>query len=257
MATYLAAQLEEFGYTRGEVIMSGSSERLKQLMLEGRIDLITETLFTAIELQDEAGAQPLLVKWKKGSRSYSSVIFVRKDSDIYSLEDLVGKLIAFEDPASTSAYFLPAGEILRSGIPLNQLSSARSKRSHDKLNFIFTGEEINTTVLVHKKIVDAGAYSDKNWINEHNAPRSMKEELRVIHKTRQLPRALELVPKSMSENLKNRITHILTNIHKEPSAKQTLEKYQGTTRFEKIDDSFDEVESYARDIIELLSKQKN
>ena len=38
---------------------------------------------------------------------YRGVIFTNKASRITRVEDLLGKMIAFEDPGSTSGYFLP------------------------------------------------------------------------------------------------------------------------------------------------------
>jgi len=46
-----------------------------------------------------------LRSWKGGAAEYWSVILTERRSGINSLQDLLGKIIAFEDAGSTSAYF--------------------------------------------------------------------------------------------------------------------------------------------------------
>lgn len=71
----------------------------------------------------EIGAQVVLAEVYRGSPSYTSRIFVRKDSGIRTLADLRGKTIAFADPISESGYLYPldlfaeAGFLQRGGDP--------------------------------------------------------------------------------------------------------------------------------------------
>jgi len=174
MADYLANQLAEFGYSDGKVLLATNTQQLKQYMSAGQIDMVTETLFTAVELQDEVNAEPIVLKWKKGTPTYASIIFVRKDSEITSVEDLRGKIIAFEDRGSTSAFYIPIAELITAELELENIPSARAQRSTAKVSYVFTGEEINTSVLVHKKIVHAGAYSDENWKKEDHLPQALR-----------------------------------------------------------------------------------
>ena len=71
----------------------------------------------------EIGAQVVLAEVYRGSPTYTSRIFVRKDSGIRTLADLRGKTIAFADPISESGYLYPldlfaeAGFLQRGGDP--------------------------------------------------------------------------------------------------------------------------------------------
>jgi phosphonate transport system substrate-binding protein len=71
----------------------------------------------------EIGARVVLAEVYRGSPSYTSRIFVRKDSGIRTLADLRGKTIAFADPISESGYLYPldlfaeAGFLQRGGDP--------------------------------------------------------------------------------------------------------------------------------------------
>ncbi|WP_112310440.1 phosphate/phosphite/phosphonate ABC transporter substrate-binding protein [Pseudogemmobacter bohemicus] len=70
-----------------------------------------------------AGAVAILQEVYFGKPSYTSRIFVRRDSGITTLDQLRGKKIAFADPISESGYFYPldlfaeAGLIKRGGDP--------------------------------------------------------------------------------------------------------------------------------------------
>jgi phosphonate transport system substrate-binding protein len=55
-----------------------------------------------------------------GNTSYTSRIWVRKESGITSLEDLRGKTIAFVDPASSSGYVYPMLILIQRGLVQNR-----------------------------------------------------------------------------------------------------------------------------------------
>lgn len=64
----------------------------------------------------EANARIVAVDVWHGKTSYTSRIFVRKDSGIKSLEELRGKTIAFVDPGSTSGYVYPMVMLIKRGL---------------------------------------------------------------------------------------------------------------------------------------------
>src|SRR5215510_11252489 len=51
-----------------------------------------------------------------GNTSYTSRIYVRKDSGLKTLEELRGKTIAFVDPTSTSGYVYPMVMLIQRGL---------------------------------------------------------------------------------------------------------------------------------------------
>jgi phosphonate transport system substrate-binding protein len=55
-----------------------------------------------------------------GNTSYTSRIFVRKESGIKTLEELRGKTIAFVDPTSTSGYVWPMVLLIKRGLVQNR-----------------------------------------------------------------------------------------------------------------------------------------
>ena len=55
-----------------------------------------------------------------GNTSYTSRIYVRKESGIKSLEELKGKTMAFVDPASASGYIYPMVMLIQKGLVQNK-----------------------------------------------------------------------------------------------------------------------------------------
>jgi phosphonate transport system substrate-binding protein len=68
-----------------------------------------------------------------GNTSYTSRIYVRKDSGIRTLEDLRGKSIAFVDPSSASGYVYPMVLLIEKGLVRN-----RDPKTFFK-DFVFAG----------------------------------------------------------------------------------------------------------------------
>lgn len=68
-------------------------------------------------LDTNGGVEPLVVPEENdGSISYVSVMVVRADSGITSLEQMRGKSLAWADPNSTSGYLIPRFSLRRAGI---------------------------------------------------------------------------------------------------------------------------------------------
>lgn len=68
-------------------------------------------------LDTNGGVEPLVVPEEAdGSISYVSVLVVRADSGITSLEQMRGKSLAWADPNSTSGYLIPRFALRRAGI---------------------------------------------------------------------------------------------------------------------------------------------
>jgi len=72
--------------------------------------------YAGIYIQDPDAVEPILTNEQvDGSRGYYSVMLVRADSGIESLEDMAGRSLAFADPNSTSGYLVPNFELNDTG----------------------------------------------------------------------------------------------------------------------------------------------
>src|SRR3546814_1395171 len=93
-----------------------------------------------------------------------------RDSNIDSLEDLPGHSIAFQNSASTSAYFVPATELLERGLPMEILLSPLDRPAAGSVGYLFARSELNISTWVDKRLVDAGVMSNLDWDNPRRMP---------------------------------------------------------------------------------------
>ncbi|MGD1849924.1 MAG: phosphate/phosphite/phosphonate ABC transporter substrate-binding protein [Cyanophyceae cyanobacterium] len=106
-ADYLASQLNSIEIEAGGVKVTQTLEKMAEKMGAGEIDVYFDSPFPAMIVSDLSGAKPILRRWKRGVGSYHSIIFVRADGDVKTLDDLKGNLVSFEGKISTSGYMLP------------------------------------------------------------------------------------------------------------------------------------------------------
>ncbi len=236
IADYVAAQMADVGITGAKVLMAKDNAQMVRYLQQGRIDWVTDTAFATVIYQDAQVAEPLVRKWKKGVSEYHTVFVTRRNSDIRSLDDLAGRTIAFEDPGSTSAFLVPYATLKEHGMLLTELISPREKAPAGKVGYVFSHEEINTSIWVHKGIVDAGAYSNLDWAALEQKSKSVGEGLVIIHATPPMPRAIESVRRDLDPRVKKRLRSILLKLHEDPDAEKILLAYQKTTRFDEMTD---------------------
>ncbi|MEA3358329.1 MAG: phosphate/phosphite/phosphonate ABC transporter substrate-binding protein [Thermodesulfobacteriota bacterium] len=255
MVDYVVSRLSDLGITRSGVLMAKNDQEMIEYLKEGKVDWVTETLFSALLFCDETDAEIMVRRWKEGRSDYCSIFFARKDSGINSINNLKGKKIAFEDPGSTTGYFVPMTVLKKTGLKPVKLASPREKPPAEGIGYVFAGRDINITTWVHKGLVDAGVYSDIDWENSDDCPPAFKKNLRIIYKSGPFPRAMEIIRKAVDPVIKKRIKEILLNAHKDPKAKKALNAYRETKRFDELTEKAKEQLDAARQMLEYFQKQ--
>lgn len=231
---YVAKQLKHMGIKKGKVLLARNNQELIKLVKEGKIDIVTETPFSSMLFIEKAGMKILLRSWKKGVSSYHSVIFVRKDSKIDSLEDLKGKVIAFEDPGSTTGYFLPKAEIMKKGLPLVELNNYREKPPSDKIGYYFANGEVNIVHWVHKGVVAAGVLDNLEYQHPEKVPEKFMPDFKIIYATEDVPRALMLIRGNIDPRLQREIKKILVNMKLSKEGRKVMWKMSKTVNFDEF-----------------------
>ena len=97
------------------------------------------------------GAVPLLRGWRKGVGEYHSIILVRKDSGITSVEDLKGKMIAFSEQKSTTGHFLPETYLVTSGLTLSEQTAPNATVPGNEVGYIFAGSPEKYACQPHER----------------------------------------------------------------------------------------------------------
>ncbi len=232
---YVVPRMSDVGIREGRILMAKDAQQMASYLRRGRVDWVTETAGTGMMLRQRAGAKTLLLTERDGTSHYHTVFFARADSDVKSLDDLHGHSVAFQRPSSTSAYFLPATELLHRGNSLELLLSPTDKLNSSVVGYVFARSELNIATWVHKRLVDVGVMSNVDWENPRRVPAAFRQDLRVIAETGDVPRALELVRSDMDPKVEARLRKVLRDAATDPEARDALQGFFQTTRFLPVD----------------------
>jgi len=237
-ADYLASALAEYGYRDAKVMVAQSEPQMRRWLQQGKVDILSETLFSASDLMNRKLVDVVGLRWKKGVREYHSMFYTRKDSGIQSLSDLNGHIVVFEDKGSTSAFFEPAAQMLDAGLTLVKLSSLRDQAMADEVGYIFANEvshaggEVNMWTWVYNGIVAASAFSNLDWDRE--IPPRQREKLAVIAESKPVPRSLMLIRSSLADDVHRALTVAMFEAHNSNAGANALDRYRSTTKIEPL-----------------------
>jgi len=233
MVTYMAEQLSSVGITGGEVRLFRDMDKLIVAINRGEVHWVTETAKSTAIIVNRTPSNVLLSKWKNNQKSYSSFLYTRHDSDIKSIEHLVGRVIAFENEDSFSSAFIPRALIEERGLALQKLDHIRATPDNDKVGYVFSRNEKNNILWTAKGLVDAGVVNDGDWENKDRLPLSLKSKLRVFHRSEKFPRAFEIttfaLPKPVSALLKQKLLAMAEN-----NERDVLLRYENSTGFSEL-----------------------
>lgn len=232
---YVIPRMANVGIREGRVLMAKDAQQMTSYLRRGRVDWVSETAGTGVMLQERANAKPLLVTERNGVRRYHTVFFVRRDSGISSLGELRGRSVAFQNTASTSAYYMPAIELMDRKLPLEILLSPMDRPGPESVGYVFARSELNIGTWVHKRLVDAGTMSNLDWENPARIPPTYRRDLKVIYSSPDYPRALEMVRGDLDAKVQARLREVLIEAANDPEAREALQQFFRTTRFLPID----------------------
>ncbi len=250
---YLVSKIKDVGIDQGEVVLVRDNETVIGYLKEGKLDIVIETPFSAYIYMVGANATPILLAKREGVSEYNSFIFARKDSGIRRLEDLKGKVIAFEDPGSTSGYFLPKYSIEEEGLDCLEIESPNFSVPEDKIGYVFAGQELNISSWVFFKKVDAGTLSNLDWHNQEENPRAFKKEFKIIYETQKIPRMLVMAREGLDKILVTRIKEELLNMDKGEEGREALKGGLKISKFVEMPEGL--LESVENLFIEFMEKE--
>jgi phosphonate transport system substrate-binding protein len=231
LADYLARHLAEFGVEQGNVVVASGMKEMAQRLRSGQVDIYIDSAFPSIVVSRLADSRIVLRRWKKGREEYRSVVFVRSDSPIRTVSDLPGKVIAFEEPYSTSGYFLPKSVLQQAGLKLSEQVDAGAPVKAGEVGYVFAMDDDNIPVWVLRGKVAAAAMDDASFAK---LPPQRRDNLRVMHRTAAVPRHLVSVRKGLDPRLASGIKAVLLAMEHSEEGRQALQKFEMTTRFDEL-----------------------
>jgi phosphonate transport system substrate-binding protein len=260
-ADYIATKItNETTEYKGEVIIPSTVNEMAKLLKEQRIDLYFESPFTIALVDKESGAVPFLLRWKEGVAQYHSIFIVKNNSSIKTLNDFVGKTIAFEAPESTSGYLLPKAYLVQKGFklvgePIAGESTKNSSNDDDNniIRYVFAREDKNIPLWVAEGKVDIGAISNVDL--EQEVYESVKSQLKIIDRTIDVPRHVVSHRSEMEPALVQKIKDVLLNMDKDPEGIEILRNFDNSTRYEEINNK-DQLFGPINNMLRLLEQKE-
>lgn len=232
---YVVERMGDVGIHEGRILMARDALQMASYLRRGRVDWVSETGAGAMLLQRRADAQTLLLSERNGIRRYHTIYFARSDSKVKSIDDLRGHRIAFQNSTSTSAYFIPAMELLDHGLSMEILGSPFDAPVANSVGYVFARTERNIATWVHKGLVDVGTVSNLDWANPQHVPEFFKSDFVILRESAEVPRGVELVRKNLADPVRARLHEVLLAMAEDPAAKSVLEPYHQSLRFFDLD----------------------
>ncbi len=232
---YLVPRMADVGIRRGRILMAHDLQQMASYLRRGSVDVISETAGNSSVLEGRGVAHAFVIAEREGDVRYHSLFFVRNDSPIQTLQDLRGHTVAFQSPNSTSAYYLPAAQLLGMGGALEPLLSPMDKPVPGRIGYLFARTELNVATWVHKGLVDAGVLSNQDWVDPRRVPPAFVRDMRIIGRSEDVPRAVMLARAGLDPRVEARLRELLLAAADDTAAADALRKFMGTSRFVAIE----------------------
>lgn len=157
-----------------------SNTSLQDMIDNDEVDITLSHGVGAIKVLSSNSTAPILQTTHNDFSDPSIVIAVRKDSSIHTLDDLRGRVIAYEDVGMSRGFFTPSWVLLSRGYTLNYLASLREVVPAAGISFVFAGDEHNQVAWLRRGLVDAIAMGRNDWEDEEQVPLRLREDFHLI-----------------------------------------------------------------------------
>ncbi|MCL2046029.1 MAG: phosphate/phosphite/phosphonate ABC transporter substrate-binding protein [Oscillospiraceae bacterium] len=210
---------------------------LTEAMRTGHAQVGSFGPFAYVHAADRAGAECFALPSVDGTHGYYSVIIVRADSDIYTLEDLRGRTFGFVDPQSTSGNIVPSNELL------NHFTDTDPDLTFEDLHIngrfftsvMFTGTHANSAQGVFHGDVDAAAVTGTTVQAQINAGHIDEDAIRVIHQSPLIPSSPLAIKGDLPEDLKELVINFFLDFDDQEF--WDIRSSTGESRYWPVEDS--------------------
>lgn len=231
LADFLAGKLGDFGIDQGRVVIARDIDELAKLFKDGEIDLYMDSAFPTLAVKEKVDSIVILRRWKNEALEYHSLFVSLRNRGVAGPEDLVGKVVAFEEPHSTSGFVLPAGSLASTGYILREVDSPDADVGPDEIGYVFSRDEENTIEFVLAGMVAAGGISD---IDLEELPPEISERLIAWNQTLSVPRQLVSVRPGLQSEFIDAIKELMIGLEATPEGRALMDGLKSTKRFDPL-----------------------
>lgn len=252
MADYLASQLSDYGITHGAVKIAPDLDTMIQWMADGTVDIYFDSPYPALVVSQQTGAVPILRRWKYGVSAYHSVFIARKDSGLTSLDDLSGRMVAFEESFSTSGYMLPLSYLIEQEMNPVLKEDIQAAVAPDEVGYIFSTADNTTIQWLVSGVVPIGVIDNVTF--DILIPEETRQGLTVLAATEDVPRQLVLLRSGMEPELAQAIQTVLIEADETEEGQAVLETFL-TTEFDEFPEGAEAALARMQTLYELVQEQ--
>lgn len=252
VADYLAANLSEFGVTRGEVKVAPDLETMAEWMKNGEVDVYFDSLYPVMTVSDQSGATPFIRRWFDGVAEYHSVFFTLASSEFDSLDDLKGNLVALDNPFSTSGYMVPLAHLLEADFTVVARENPEETVAAEEVGYVFSFDDENTLQWVISGRVEAGVVDNESL---KELPQETLDQIKILDETQPIPRQVGLVKPGIDAELLAGITRVFTEMDESEAGQAVLETML-TSQLDEFPDGIEQAIEDMRRIYELVQGQQ-
>lgn len=228
---YLGETLSAAGIEKVTLSVVTTTESMTEHLRSGRVDVYIDSPFVVAEIGRQVALQPVLRRWKGGVPEYYSIFFTRNDSTVKTLEDLKGKVLALDEPFSTSGYLVPKAVLAEQGYSLVEVAETQSTVDPQKIGYTFSGDDVNTIYWVLKGKAAAGVTDPKHF---DKLGQKQPGQLREIARSIAIPRHIVAVRSGMDDALIDAVVNSLKSMDAIEKGRKALEEFQKTKKFDDI-----------------------
>jgi phosphonate transport system substrate-binding protein len=254
LADHLKEQLSKDGVDNVEVLVVSTAAKMAEAFRDGKVHLYLESPLVALKVGKQGGAVPMLRRWKKGVAEYWSEIVVKSDSPIRSMDELRGRIIAFEDPDSTSGHLLPRALLLHSGFAVENVKTPAHDFDRSKVGAVFTmGDRTSLLWLFDDRV--AAIATDPHYVARIEKERP--GALRSLGRSITVPRQVVMRASTMPAARAQRLADVMTRMHETPEGRQTLASFGGSDRFDAFPDGIEKTFSPIEEQLRILDAERD
>lgn len=233
LADYLAANLEQFGITEGQVVIARDTAEMARMLSAGESDLYLDAAIPSLEVCEEAGCSFALRQWKGGTPNLSGVFVTTETSGVASLEDLRGKVIMLEQPHSTVGHILPLVTLAEEGIPTVSVNSPEAAVEADEVGYyVSSGGQTSMNLLLNGEIA-ALAIGERAF--RQFSP-DVQEQVMIFAETVAAPSQLVAIRPDLDPEMRAEIVRLMIELDQTDEGRSILAAMRDTEKFEAVPD---------------------
>lgn len=228
IADYLAARLDSFGYTAGEVVVAPTTVEMARLIRQGHVDLYIDSPFPTFAVDQLTRSEPLVNRWKSGVEKYRTVIYTPARGGVTTIDGLKGRVVAFDHPASTSGYFLPKAALLQVGYTLREVTGPTAAVEPAEIGYYFVGDDSELMEAVATGQAVAGAQNQtqlEEYIEENGG------DYEYLLATPEVYRHVVTAAEHLDPAVRAAIQNVLATMHTHEAGQALLKEFKKTSRF--------------------------